>query len=155
VQSVLLGLIAVAGTLLGSVTTYLFQQRAQRRQDDGARRERLRQEQMAVFSAFAGLLTDFRRSQNDRWHRERDDPDGPLFREARDESYRLRAQVTSTIHRVELMSDDCELVALARAALEPATTIPEAADEEERGQRSDQARAAVDAFVRAASAHVR
>jgi hypothetical protein len=154
VESILVGLVGVVGTLLGSVTTQLFQLRAQRRRDEVDRREWLRQEQISVFSEFAGLLTDFRRSQNDRWHRERDDPGGPLFREARDESYRLRAHATTAIHRVELISDDSELVFLAQAALEAATMIPAAAGEDDRAQRGERAREAVHSFVRAASVHI-
>ena len=57
---VVTSLIAVAGTLMGSGLTYMFQRWNVGRAEEFARLDRLRQERMAAFSAFAGAVTDHR-----------------------------------------------------------------------------------------------
>jgi hypothetical protein len=53
-EAVLTGLIAVAGTLLGSLSTYVFQRQTAERAQIYTRDERLWQEQLTSCSAFAG-----------------------------------------------------------------------------------------------------
>ena len=55
--------IAVAGTLLGSAVTYLFQQRVAQRAEAFSQSERLRQERLAAYSAFAEAIMVYRQSQ--------------------------------------------------------------------------------------------
>ncbi|WP_440107621.1 hypothetical protein [Streptosporangium sp. H16] len=55
-------LIAVLGTLLGSFSTYLFQQRTAIRAEAVAREERLRQEHLAAYSEFASAVTELKRA---------------------------------------------------------------------------------------------
>ncbi|GAA2282386.1 hypothetical protein GCM10010149_28830 [Nonomuraea roseoviolacea subsp. roseoviolacea] len=56
-QSAITSLIAVVGTLLGATATYIFQARATKQARWEARDERLWQEQLAAYSAFAGAIT--------------------------------------------------------------------------------------------------
>jgi hypothetical protein len=122
--------------VLGSVLTYLFQARGTRQVQEFARDQQVRQEQLAVYSEFAGVVTDFRRSENDRWHREQEDPQGELFILARDESYQLRAKATAAMWRVQLVGGDAQLRELAERALNATTEIHYAADEEDRMARA-------------------
>jgi hypothetical protein len=58
VSALLAGLIAIAATLLGSFTTYLFQARTAERAQSFERDERLRYEQVNACSAFAAAMTE-------------------------------------------------------------------------------------------------
>jgi len=55
------GLIGIAATLLGSLTTYLFQSRTAERAQSFERDERLRYEQVNACSAFASAITELKR----------------------------------------------------------------------------------------------
>ncbi|GAA4520517.1 hypothetical protein GCM10023191_097580 [Actinoallomurus oryzae] len=66
-QGVLTGLFAVVGTLVGSVVTYLLQRRSAEHAERSAREQRLWQERLQAYSAFAEATIEFRRSQYDRW----------------------------------------------------------------------------------------
>ncbi|MEU1815026.1 hypothetical protein ABZ543_07495 [Streptomyces roseifaciens] len=58
--------VAVMGTLLGSVVTHTFQRIASRRSELFTRSEALRQERMATYSAFAAAVEGYRHGQADR-----------------------------------------------------------------------------------------
>ncbi|MFE0930627.1 hypothetical protein ACFW4O_30810 [Streptomyces mutabilis] len=64
-EAVAASVIAVLGTLLGSGLTYLFQRQTMNRSEQFTRNERLRQERIAAYSAFAGALANYRRGQMD------------------------------------------------------------------------------------------
>jgi len=155
VDSIFASIVAIAGVALGSVLTYLFQARGTRQVQEFARDQQVRQERLAAYSEFAGMVTDFRRSENDRWHREHEDPQGELFISARDESYQLRARATAAMCRVQLVGGDAQLGELAERALNATTEIHYAADEEDRMARGSKARLAVQDFLIAASALIR
>jgi hypothetical protein len=154
-ESAIASLVAIVGTLLGAAATYLFQMRTAKQTQQAVREERLWQEQLAAFSAFAAAITDFRKSQNDRWHRERDNPASAEFILARDESYRLRANATAALFRIRLVSEEGTLHDLAQQALSATENIHEAADEQGRAALGQAARLALHNFVVAASAQVR
>ncbi len=154
-NSIIASLAAITGVVLGSVLTYLFQARNTRQVQQFAQDQQFRQERLAACSEFAGIVTDFRRSQNDRWHREQEDPQGELFISARDESYQLRSKATAAMCRVQLVCGDTILSQLAERALNDTTEIHKAADEEDRARKGDKARLAAQDFLLTASSHVR
>ncbi|MFC4013897.1 hypothetical protein ACFOY2_42185 [Nonomuraea purpurea] len=153
--SAITSIIAVVGTLLGVTVTYVFQARAAKQARQVAREERLWQERLVAYSAFAGALTDFRQSQNDRWHREQEDPQSQAFIAARDASYQKRVDATSTLFRLRLVAANGTLSELASAALKLTEEIPLAADESDRRDRGRKARRALLDFTEAAAAQVR
>ncbi|TXK35129.1 hypothetical protein [Nonomuraea sp. C10] len=153
-ESVITSLVAIAGTLLGATATYVFQLRTARQARQSAREERLWQERLAAYSAFAGALTDFRKSQNDRWHREQEDPQSAAYLTARDDSYRQRANATAALFRLRLVTTNRELEELASLALRSTEEIHEAADEQDRTDRGRKARRALLDFTQAAAANV-
>jgi hypothetical protein len=61
------GLIGIAATLLGSLTTYLFQSRTAERAQSFERDERLRYEQVNACSAFASAITELKRGLITLW----------------------------------------------------------------------------------------
>ncbi|OEJ27397.1 hypothetical protein AR457_25995 [Streptomyces agglomeratus] len=148
-------LIAVIGTLLGSVATHLFQRQAADRTAALARAEQLRQERISAYSAFAGALVDYRRAQNDRWHRKAEAPDSADAKNSRLDSYPLRSSARQALIRVQLVCADREAVRLAQDALEFTHSMHGAADEPERARRSEQAKEALDGFIDAAAPSVR
>jgi hypothetical protein len=155
VDSIIASLAAITGVVLGSVLTYLFQARNTRQAQEFARDQQFRQEKLAACSEFAGIITDLRRSEYDRWHREQEDPQGIAFIAARDESYQLRGKATAAMCRVQLVSGDLTLSDLADKALNATTEIHTALDEDERTRRGEKARLTLQAFLTAATRHIR
>src|SRR5262245_28934065 len=67
--SVLVSVIAVAGTLLGSATTYLFQRRTAAHAEAVARHERVRQDRLVACGDFAAAVTEVKRAVITAWFR--------------------------------------------------------------------------------------
>jgi hypothetical protein len=59
-SEIVVGVVAIAGTLLGAALTYVLQARSARQAHEFALRQQLWQERLGVYSAFAGVMTDFR-----------------------------------------------------------------------------------------------
>lgn len=155
VDSILTSLVAITGVVLGAVLTYLFQARNTRQVQQFARDQQFWQEKLAAYSEFAGTVTDLRRSENDRWHREQEDPQGAPFIAARDESYQLRSKATAAMCRVQLVGGNTTLSQLAERALNTTTDVHLATDEDDRMRRGEQARLALQDFLLTATGHVR
>ncbi|MFB9250116.1 hypothetical protein ACFFWE_17890 [Sphaerisporangium melleum] len=119
-----------------------------------AREERLWQERLATYSTFASALTDFRKSQNDRWHREQENSQSAAYATARDESYRQRANATAALYRLRLVTTNPELDSLASLALKLTEEIHDATDEQDRTGRGRKARRALLDFTQAAAVDV-
>ncbi|MEV6787885.1 hypothetical protein [Streptomyces sp. NPDC051098] len=147
--------IAVIGTLLGSLITHVFQRQTTERAAQLARSEQLRQDRISAYSAFAGALVDYRRGRNDRWHRARQTPDSPAAEAARIDSYRLRSSAHQALIRVQLVCDDPQALALAASAFAVTNCMHEAPDEADRAERSEQARETLSEFIGAAAPSVR
>ncbi|WP_141276421.1 hypothetical protein [Pseudonocardia hydrocarbonoxydans] len=106
-DAVFVSLIAVAGTLLGSFSTYLFQRRTALHTEAAARRERLRQDRLAACAGYAAAVTEVRRAVVTAWFRRdvRDDE----WRAAMTEADRLGAAAEAALVRLLLLCDDEEL----------------------------------------------
>jgi hypothetical protein len=154
-SSTVSAMVAVAGTLLGSVATYLFQRNAFDRQTRVARDERYRSERLAAYAEFAAAATDLRRAAYDRWHRYQEEPSGNAFFAARDEYYKLYAEARNSQLKLRLLTDHRDLAELGYQAVELATDIKDADSEPERARRGENAKVALDNFVEAASADLR
>lgn len=112
-SAVFASLIAVVGTLLGSLSTFLFQQRTAVRAEVSAREERLRQERLAAYSAFAAAVTELKRGVVAAWLR-RSDPGGHGVAPA--EADRLGAFAEAARFRLLLVSGRPEPLADAAFA---------------------------------------
>lgn len=144
-------LVAVLGTLLGVVVTHLFQRTSSERAQSFTLGQQLRSERLTVYSDFAGAVTELRRGQQDRWHRRREDPQGPDHFEARTESYRLRGVALHALFRVQLIASRPEVVDAARATYETTASIHQAAERAELSANGEQARESLERFIVLAS----
>jgi hypothetical protein len=146
-EAVLTGLIGVAGALLGSFTTYLFQNRAAERSQAFERDERRRREQVDACTDFARAVSELKRGLVTlRFHSQRD-PGGEEARGAHVECDRLGAATETARFRVQLVCGDLELVNLADAAFEAATELTSPPSLRELRAAEGQFEAAVKAFI--------
>ncbi|MGI5197101.1 hypothetical protein ACQEVY_26315 [Streptomyces sp. CA-288835] len=151
---VLTSLVAVFGTLAGSTLTFIFQRHIARQGERFTRSQQLWNERTTAYSELAAALTDFRRSQNDRWHLEQADQTSSEFVKAREESYQRRADATAALCRVRLVCGDAGLGQLAQDALDAATAVHLARNEQDRAERGKVARLALDRFLTEAAAQI-
>jgi hypothetical protein len=148
--------IAVAGTLLGSVAGYVFQRLNAGRTERFARDERLRQERMAAYSGYAGAVTDLRRAVVSLWFLlQRTDSGDAERRAAYTDADRFGAAAAASRFRVQLLADDHRLVELAATAAEPIDSIRDAADAAELGEHEVRCEEGLREFIAAAGAQLR
>ncbi|MCU7826602.1 hypothetical protein [Kitasatospora sp. DSM 101779] len=155
-DTVFAGLVAVLGTLVGSVSTHLFQRRTARRAETAARTERLRQERLAAYSEFAAAANELKRGLITAWFRRRDEPrDEAAHRAAQTEADRLGALAETARFRLHLVADDPGVNRLAATVLGATAGLHRAADRQQIIRLEREFEAAVDAFLAAAARQVR
>jgi hypothetical protein len=150
-DGILTALIAVIGTLLGSIVTYQFQVRSSYRAEQVTFRQQLRSERMAIYSDFAGAITAYRRGEHDRWNRKNEDPGSPAYLEARMETYQLRSVALHSLFRVQLITDRETLLNQAWRTYHLTGNIHRAANAAEQKSFGDEARDALEHFISLAS----
>ncbi len=127
VNAWLTGLIGVAGTLLGSLTTYLSQGRTAEREREFRREEWLKHERLNSYSAFAGALAELRQRLVALWFQNRRDPHGADTQKMMTECDRAGAGAETAQSRVQFLAGDRNLMALAVAAFDALEPIRRAA----------------------------
>lgn len=142
-------MIAVAGTLLGSLVTHWFQRSAAERAAQHTFLERLRQDRLNAYNAFAATAMDYRHHQNDRWHLIRRDP--ASADSARSTAYSKRAALRTDLLRVRMLTDDIRLHELGAEAIEAIRDIHKAESSQAREESSTRATAAIESFVQRAA----
>ncbi|MFE0174228.1 hypothetical protein ACFWZ2_18080 [Streptomyces sp. NPDC059002] len=152
-EAVAASVIAVLGTLLGAGVTHSFQRRAIERTEEFTRGEKLRQERIDAYCAYAAALVNYRRVIVDRWFR-REENRIDESEEARFQSYELRSEAQEALFRVQLLTTDDALVQQAREALDHVADVHKALDRDEFTQRREVSRDAINSFVTAAKGHV-
>lgn len=145
----------MAGTLLGSTITFMFQRANTARAERFARDERLRQDRIAAYSAFAQAITELRRGVITYWFRKQEDRDGLEARDARTEADRLGAAADHARFRVQLVAGDSDLASLADAPFEPIGALPHVATRAELTALENGCQELLTAFIVAAGAQVR
>jgi hypothetical protein len=153
-EVVLASLIAVAGTLLGSIVTFDFQRRSAARAEDFARSLQLRQERLAAYSAFAGAVTALKQGVVALWFHQQTDPDSPAARGAFAECDRLGAATENAQFRVRLLAEDATLVALAAFAFDAVEPIRRASTRSGLAEGEQELEHALNAFMAAAAAQI-
>ncbi|MFI6604787.1 hypothetical protein ACIBHX_51925 [Nonomuraea sp. NPDC050536] len=153
-EAVLAGLIAIGGTLLGSLVTFLFQQRAAQRTELFTISARLREERMTVYSGFAGAILEYRSAQYERALQAFQTKDSVAYADARTRSHELRAAARHALYRVHLLADDPQITRLADQAMALVADLNEAEDKSALAQRNVAVREAVEKFIAAASTEV-
>ncbi|MEN8705949.1 MAG: hypothetical protein ABF306_07420 [Nocardioides marinisabuli] len=149
------GIFAVIGVVLGSLSTYLVQNLMAGRAEDFAVRERHRRDGVDVCSAFAAEAMNARRSQIHRWYEGRDAGfESASFVEAKAESYRTRSATRRERYRVQLVADNVALTEAAEAVVVSLGHIHKAPDEATMEALADSTRELVESFVGLATTHL-
>lgn len=142
-------LIAVAGTLLGSITAYVLQQRTARTDRAESRAHEARRDRVAAVTALTVALADHRRAM---WVREdlriSGAPEGE-YREARAASHATRSALTAPLTTLVILAP--ALADAAHAAAAASYALRSAPDAEALNTRRLAAIEAADRLVRAAA----
>jgi hypothetical protein len=151
--------IAVLGTLLGSSPTYIFQRLTLKRTVAETRSEKRREEFVNAVVAYASAATALRRAEYDRANKRLERATDPEREEARQETYRLRAETQSAYYRVRLLANpdtDTDLVREAEDVIERLRLITAGSTSMEQVRaRSDNATEALDKVVDRANRRLR
>ncbi|MDI5967509.1 hypothetical protein POF50_012510 [Streptomyces sp. SL13] len=139
--------IAVLGTLLGVGLTYVFQERGNARIAQQDREERLRQERMDAYVAYAAALVAYRRGLIDLWFSDRAGTPPEELRRVRLHSYELRTAAQEALFRVQLVTDDAVLSTRAVQVFQEVGEVGRSDQREEMDRRRESTRDAVNAFV--------
>jgi hypothetical protein len=126
VETIIASAIAVLGTLLGSGVTLAFQQRTTDRSHQFTRREKLRQERLDAYSAYAGTLINYRRCLVHLWFCEHEQPPPEDADTVRIRAYDLRSSAQESLFRVQMLTDDETLSRTAEEVLADITALPKA-----------------------------
>lgn len=137
--------VAVLGTLLGSLATYAIQRSTIRQQQALAGAERRRQERVDAIAAYAEALTTYRRVRMDRWHSVDEDRDDKEAMQRHD--YEVRAAAVAARLRVELLVDDRKLREQCQLALEVIEAMRPGSPPEEYEEARNESRAALTGVV--------
>ena len=104
-QAIFASIVAVVGTLLGSLLTYVLQRKTTEESSRNARRERRRKELEGAIDGFSSAASALRRAEYDRG-KKRIAGDAPVVREeARQEMYRRRTETWTAYYRLRLRAD--------------------------------------------------
>lgn len=141
--SVLISLIAVAGTLIGATLGYVLQ-----------RQTAARAERQAAVLAYANAIIDVIRGQEDWWYRRSEEQEGPEHRAARIEGHRLLGIARQAMNGLTLHIPAPALLSQADATFTMASNVNQAASAETLLERAESARRSVRAFITLAGKHV-
>lgn len=146
--------IAVLGTLLGSGITLAFQQRTTDRSHQFTRREKLRQERLDAYSAYAGALVNYRRCLVHLWFCEHEQPPPEDPDTVRIRAYDLRSNAQEALFRVQMLTDDEALSRVAENVLADITTLSKTESRTELDDARVRTRDDISRLVRAAKQHL-
>jgi hypothetical protein len=152
--AVLPSVIAVLGTLLGPTVTHTFQRRTAERSARLSRDEKLRQERIDAYCAYAGALLEYRRVLVQRWfvqHENRVDEDTP---ELQEQVYKLRYAAYEAMFRAQMLTGSPELSELAQRTLDVVSALHRAEVRGELDAARDTSRLAIRDFVAATTPYV-
>ncbi|WP_404192560.1 hypothetical protein [Streptomyces tauricus] len=153
-ETIIASAIAVLGTLLGSGLTLAFQHRTTDKGHQFARHERLRQERLDAYCAYAGALINYRRCRVHLWLCEREQPPHEDPGVVRARAYDLRSSAQEALFRVQMLTDDEALSEAAEAVLEDVTALRKTDSRTELDQRRVKTRDDISRLVRASKLHI-
>ncbi|MET8646585.1 hypothetical protein ABZX69_42550 [Streptomyces sp. NPDC004074] len=153
-ESIIASAIAVLGTLLGSGITLAFQQRTSDRSHQFTRREKLRQERLDAYSAYAGALVNYRRCLVHLWFCEHEQPPPEDPDAVRIRAYDLRSNAQEALFRVQMLTDDGRLSRTAEDVLTDITQLPKADSRAELDELRARTRESISRLVGSAKQHL-
>ncbi|MFJ2407082.1 hypothetical protein ACIOUE_37945 [Streptomyces xanthochromogenes] len=134
------GVITVAGTLLGAIVAHILQNRTADRRETETNRAAARRDLRQATARLLSETTGLRRLQFGRWALR-----GATSAErttAKDAALEARSRVTEALVEVQLLTDDTTVRRLLDELLDSAFTLHDAADQDDMDLRADRARAA-------------
>ncbi|MFI5986369.1 protein kilB [Streptomyces sp. NPDC051555] len=140
--------IAVLGTLAGSLVTALLQRRASRLQAEIARQDKAAADRLTAVTAFASVLADHRRAMWVREHLRLNGAPGQQIADARAASHVTRSALTAPHLAVSLFLPTLQCPALV--AVEATYALRNASHLDQLTARRTEALSAMDAFTGAA-----
>ncbi|GHH82861.1 hypothetical protein [Streptomyces capitiformicae] len=153
-ETIIASAIAVLGTLLGSGITLAFQQRTTDRGHEFTRREKLRQERLDAYSAYAGALINYRRCLVHLWFCEHEQPPPEDPDAVRIRAYDLRSHAQEALFRVQMLTEDGPLARTAETVLADVTALTKTETRTQLDERRVQTRDAISRLVNSAKQHL-
>lgn len=153
-ESIIASAIAVLGTLLGSGLTLAFQQRTTDRSHQFTRREKLRQERLDAYSAYAGALVNYRRCLVHLWFCEHEQPPPEDPDAVRIRAYDLRSSAQEALFRVQMLTDDDWLSRTAEDVLADVTALTKVEARAELDELRARTRDGISRLVGSAKQHL-
>jgi hypothetical protein len=151
----LVAIIAVAGTLLGSALTHFFQRHQNDVESATAAAEARRQERITAYSEFAAAVAQLRGACQNRYTmRVRHGSDSEQHLAARTHTFHVQPAARAAMYRVLLLADDPRLLSLAADIMETTISIREAETDADMERRSDLSRMQTEEFIAAAAAQL-
>ncbi|GHI40070.1 hypothetical protein [Streptomyces violascens] len=146
-------IVAVVGTLLGSIVTGVFQHLASGRTERAAAAQQLRQDQLdAITNLAAGA--DYRRIMRKRGQARLNQASKARQEQLRHESHVIRSTLTQPMTALKVLIPDPRIHAAARAMVQAAYSIRDSADADALNTAQEAACLAHDDFVNAATQYV-
>ncbi|MGW9133260.1 hypothetical protein [Streptomyces sp. NPDC055681] len=152
-EAIIASAIAVLGTLLGSGITLAVQRRTTEKGHEFTRGEKLRQERLDAYTAYAAALVNYRRCLVHLWicsHEQR--PEDPEVLKAR--SYDLRSSAEEALFRVQMLTDDDSLGQAGAALLAEISDLHRTDSRAELDERRGRTRDGIRRLVKAAKQHL-
>lgn len=154
-EAALVALIAVAGTIFGSVATYVLQRRQLTWRDEVEAAERLRDLHLTAYTTFAEAVAQLRGAHIQRWLAgDKHGKGGAEYAAAKTEAFRVQVLARGAMFRVQLISQDPEINRLASEIVDHAFAIHSAESREDLSVRTEKARQSQNAFVAAAALRI-
>ncbi|MFF0396582.1 hypothetical protein ACFYSJ_12520 [Streptomyces sp. NPDC005248] len=149
-EAIIASAIAVLGTLLGSGITLAFQQRTAEKNNEFTGRERLRQERLDAYSAYAGALVNYRRCLVHLWFCVHEQPPPEDADQVRIRAYDLRSSAQEALFRLQMLTEDQALSQSAQAVLTGVTDLYKTDSRSELDERRQRTRDGIGHLVLAA-----
>lgn len=155
VTSILTAVVAIIGTLSGSLVTYMLQKRMSARAERFERSARLREERLSAYSEFAKAIMDYRHAEFARWEARHHRGGDPTPQEARAAAHQRRASAWHAFFTVQLLAGEEPLIDSASRLLDVTSNVHHASDEPDLQDRGSLVRAELTGFVTLAAEQLR
>lgn len=147
-------IVAVLGTLLGSIATGMFQHLASGRTERAAVAAQLRRDQLDAITRLAAAGADYRRVMRKRGQARLSQASAAQQEQLRNESHLIRSALTQPMTTLQILLPNPHVYAAARAMVTTALALRDATDLDALNAAQEAARAAHDDFVGIAARHV-
>ncbi|WP_328754589.1 hypothetical protein OHA28_19325 [Streptomyces sp. NBC_00269] len=147
-------IVAVLGTLLGSIATGMFQHLASGRTERAAVAAQLRRDQLDAITQLAAAGADYRRVMRKRGQARLSQASAAHQEQLRNESHVIRSALAQPMTVLQVLIPNPHVYSAARAMVTTALALRDATDSDALNAAQEAARAAHYDFVGVAARHV-